>query len=281
MTIEQTILFAGAGVLVLLMGWRGWRLGIVRQALSILALVAGYGAGWFGGSFLIPVLRPLGFPDRLLTILGGFLLGFFTYIAISMLAALLFKRTAQQSVGLVRFGFGLAGAVLGVAFGIFLTVVLAVAIRLVGSVAEVSASSTEANAAQFAPGAWTSGLASLKQTLEQGPAGAMLQKVDPVPDRVYDTLNKVGQMAVRPDSLERFAGDPNVKSIAVHPKIVALQNDPEIVKAVHEHDFMTLLRHPRIVAAANDPEVLKLIGAFDFENALDFALRSPEKTPAR
>jgi hypothetical protein len=179
----------------------------------------------------------------------------------------------------VRFGFGAAGAILGIAFGIFMTVVLAVAIRLVGSVAEASAGGAVTSMPR-SPSKLTSGIASLKQTLEHGAAGAVLEKVDPVPNKVYDTLNKVGKMAASPDSLERFADNPKVKTIAVHPKIVALQNDPEIVKAVHEHDFMTLLRHPRIVAAATDPEVLNLLGGFDFEKALDFALRSSEKPPA-
>jgi hypothetical protein len=276
--LPTNFLAIAAAIWILFMAWRGWRLGIVRQTLNILAVGAAYGGGWYGGAFLLPILRPLGFPDRILAIIGGAIVGLATYCAISGLSALLFKRTSQQSVGMVRFGFGVSGALLGAAFGGFLLLVMAVAIRLLGSVAEASAAQADAT---HHPNRLVTSLTGLKHSIEQGTTGAIIERVDPVPEKVYDTLGKVGRLTAHPESLTRFSEDNHVRSLSAHPKILALRDDPEVAKAVREQDFLTLLRHPKIVAAANDPEVLKLMGGFDLEKALDFALQNQEKPAVR
>jgi hypothetical protein len=191
---------------------------------------------------------------------------------------MLFKRTAHQSVGVIRFGFGVSGAALGGAFGLFLVMVCAVAIRLLGSVAQ----SEVANArAEVPPSRLTSGLAHMKHSIESGTTGAVMDKVDPVPDAVYSTLNMVGQIASSTESLERFAENPGIRPLQNHPKIIALRDDPEIAKAVREQNFMGLLRNPRLVAAANDPEVLKILSGVDIQKALSDAAEAaePEETP--
>src|SRR5690242_18984341 len=103
--------FIGATVLVLLMAFRGWKLGIVRQTVSIFSLALAYVAAWFGGGYLVPFLRPLGFPDRILSYIGSALLGMFVYGFIALISGLIFKKTAHQKFGPVRFGFGAAGAI--------------------------------------------------------------------------------------------------------------------------------------------------------------------------
>jgi hypothetical protein len=107
----------------------------------------------------------------------------------------------------------------------------------------------------------------------------VVEKVDPVPQNVYSLLGKVGQMSSDPDSFSRFAENPSVQALSVHPKILALQNDPEISKAAEAQDFLSLLRNPKLVEAANDPEVIRLIGTLDLDKALDFALKPSQKPP--
>src|SRR5258706_7953662 len=52
--------------------WHGWRLGIVRQIMSILALAAAYIIGYFGGSKLGPLLhRFIDLPERALAVMGA------------------------------------------------------------------------------------------------------------------------------------------------------------------------------------------------------------------
>ncbi|HET6408268.1 MAG TPA: hypothetical protein VFG14_10345, partial [Chthoniobacteraceae bacterium] len=97
----------------------------------------------------------------------------------------------------------------------------------------------------------------------------------------YQTLGKVGEMSANPDSMSRFAENPSVQALSIHPKIVALQNDPDIAKAAEAQDFFSLLRNPKLVEAANDPEVIRLIGTLDLDKALDFALKpQPQPKPA-
>ena len=79
------------------------------------------------------------------------------------------------------------------------------------------------------------------------------------------------------ESVARFLSYPGVQPLAEHPKIVALQSDPQVSREVLERDYLALLRNERIVAAANDPEVAVLLRQFEFQKALDYAIRKPEK----
>lgn len=276
---SSQMIFLGLGaVFVILFAIRGWRLGLVRQALSIVAIAAAYAAAFFGGKFLIPVLRPLGFPDQVLTLIGGVILGAAVYFGLSIVWGLLFKRTEHQSAAIIRYGFGLSGALLGAAFGLFLFLVGIVGIRLVGSIAEHELSGKKHRNTTSNPVA--NRLARIKQSISQGTAGAVVEKVDPIPQSVYNLLGKVGEVTGDPDSLSRFSDNPNVRALSVHPKIVALQNDPEIAKAAEAQDFLSLLRNPKLVDAANDPEVIRLVGSLDLNKALDFALKPSEKPAA-
>jgi hypothetical protein len=265
--------YIGSVLVVVFMAWRGWRLGIVRQTLNIVATAAAYLTGFVGGKYLIPVLRWLHFPDRILMVIGGAILAIAVFVAISLLSALLFKRTSQQSVGIIRFGYGASGALLGGVFGVFLVLVLAVAIRLLGSIAE----SELANASARLPASrLSSSLAHIKQSIESGATGAVMEKVDPVPDKLYSTLGKVGLIASSAEGLERFTENPGIRPLQNHPKIIALRDDPEIAKAVREQDFMGLLRHPKLVAAANDPEILRMLSGVNIERALNDAADAAE-----
>lgn len=258
-------------MLVALMTWRGWRLGLVRQALSIIALAVAYAAAWLLGRFLIPVLRPLGYPDAVLTLVGAVIVGFVVFAVLSIVIGVIFKRTEHQSVGVVKVIFGVPGALLGVLFGAFLVLMCAVGVRIIGTVAQAQpqASPTAAH------------VVALKHSLERGAAGAIVDKVDLVPGAVYRTLGNVGLIAASPEAIERFSTDRDVRRVSAHPKILALRDDPEVQRALREGDYFSLLRHPKLVEAANDPEVMKLLGTFDLQKALDRALPPPQMTPIR
>lgn len=263
-------LILGALSLILLCAWRGWRLGIVRQALSIVAVIASYICGWCFGGILIPLLRPLGFPDRVLTIFGGVLVGLGVYLTFAIISGVVFKRTAQQSVGVVRFGFGAAGALLGAVFGLFLVFVCLIGLRLMGTVAEAETRSGHGAAAS----PMSREIASLYRALHDGPIGGVVERLDPVPAKVYDTLGNLGQLASNPQAIDRLARDKAVQRASAHPKIIALRDDPEIARAIREGDFMALLRHPKLIEAANDPSVMKLLSEFDLQKSLEGSLKS-------
>ena len=117
----QTGFFIGAALFVAFTAWHGWRLGILRQLLNILALAAAYLIGYFGGGTLGPLLhRFFDYPERALAVLGAVGLGFIVYCCITLIGVIAFTKTAQQKAGLVRLGYGVSGSVCGAVYGLSL-----------------------------------------------------------------------------------------------------------------------------------------------------------------
>ncbi len=282
----QTVFFAAAALLVLVQAWRGWRLGVVRQVTSIAALAAGYLAAYVFGPGLAPLLRPIGMPDAVLSVVAGTVVALVTVAGINLVCAILFKKTSDQSVGLVRFGYGAAGACVGAVFGLVLVWVSLVGIRVLGTLAETSARPRPAGSGPASldrpqPEAWVRGLAEMKHSLEQGAAGAVVQQVDPVPRTIYSTISKVGAMASSAQTVERFLTFPGVRPLAEHPKMIALLRDPQIARDILARNYFGLLRNPAVVQVANDAEMLALIRNLEFEKALDHALVAAPKVEGR
>src|SRR4051812_15385651 len=133
----QTVFLSFAAVLMLFQIARGWRLGLPRQLVRIAAVIGAYSAALWGGPVLLSLLRPIiKVPDFILSAIGGAILAMIIYSLINTVGAILFKRTGQQSSGIVRLVFGATGAVLGIFFGLFFLWLLVVGIRTTGAIAE-------------------------------------------------------------------------------------------------------------------------------------------------
>jgi hypothetical protein len=124
-------------------------------------------------------------------------------------------------------------------------------------------------------------LAHMKESLEQGPTGMVVQQVDPIPGTLYGILRKLGVMVSDEKSIDRFLSYPGVKPLLANPKIAALQNDPDINHDIVSRNYLSLIRNPHIIAAANDAEIGELMRKFQFEKALDYAIRRPEQDTAQ
>lgn len=285
----QICFFAVAALVVAMKAWHGWRLGVVRQAVGLVALVCAYLSAIFGGRVLAPVLFILGVPNGLSGIAGGAILGLVVYLTLTFIASILFKKTSEQSVGVVRFGYGVAGAVFGGLMGLFVVWIAILGIRLLGTVAKTQIDAARQTAptvrgkqppkARQAPGSLVRGLAHIKASLEHGSAGAVVEHVDPIPGTLYSLLTKVGQMISNEQSIDRFLSYPGVKTLTEHPKIAALHGDPEIAKNLIAQNYFALVRNEQIIRAANDREIGELMVKFEFEKALDYALGKPSGHP--
>jgi len=285
----------GAALFIAFTAWHGWRLGIVRQIMSILALAAAYIIGYFGGGNLGRLLHHIfDLPERALAVLGAVALGFVVYCCITLLGVIAFTKTAQQKAGLTRLGYGISGAACGAVYGLFLVWITVLAIRLLGSVAETQLSvaynppvavagkpSPTPLPAPTPPSAMVRTLAHMKESLETGPTGAVVQQVDPIPGTLYGILRKLGVMVSDDKSVDRFLSYPGVKPLLSHPKIAALQSDPQIARDIVNQNYFALIRNPRIITAANDAEIGELMRKFEFEKALDYAIRRPEQDTAQ
>jgi hypothetical protein len=284
----QFVLLGGALLLVLGKAWHGWKVGIVRQVLGIVALLVAYLTGFYGGGIMGPLLhRFIDLPTNVLAVIGAVAVGFIMYFAITLIGSIVFKKTSQQSVTIVRLGYGISGACVGAMYGLFLVWICILAIRLLGSVAETQiavAKNPHLNLGKptptptpdpTPPSAVVRGLAQMKQSLESGPAGAVVQQVDPIPGTLYGILHKLGVMVSDEKSVNRFLSYPGVQPLLAHPKVAALQSDEEITRDIVQRRYLNLIRNPRIIAAANDAEIGELMRKFEFEKALDYAIKPP------
>jgi membrane protein required for colicin V production len=285
-SLWQTIFVSFAVILIAFEIVRGWRLGIVRQAVRLLALVCAYAAALFGGRLLLPVLRPLlRAPDLFISILAGAIFALVVYAVINALGAILFKRTGQQSAGIVRLVYGLCGGVLGIFFGLFSVWLIVVAIRSVGAIANAEVRTQTVTQHETAPlnarpqpspikvPAMVNSLAKLKNSIELGSLGEVVKAVDVVPAQTYQTLGKVGTMVSNPQSAERFLSYPGAQELTKNPKIVALHDDPEIIELIQHQHFLELLQHPKLIDAMNDPTLAAQVRSFEFQKALNYALK--------
>lgn len=283
----QTIFVSFALILIAFEIVRGWRLGLVRQLVRLLALAAAYAVGLFGGRLLLPILRPfLRLPDLLISIVAGAILALIVYAAISTVGAILFRRTGDQNAGVVRLVYGICGAVLGIFFGLFSVWLVVVAIRSTGAIASAEMRAPEP-VAERSPGpraarsrtppnepdAVIQSLAKLKNSIELGPLGETVKAVDIVPAQTYQTLGKVGTVASNPRSAERFLSYPGAKELTENTRIIALRDDPEIIDLIQRKRYLDLLQNRKLIEAMNDPELARQVKRFQFQEALDYALK--------
>ncbi len=288
-SLWQTVFVTFAVILMLFQIVRGWQLGLPRQLVRIGALVAAYSAGIFGGSLLAPWLRPLiKMPDFVISALGGAILALLTYAVINAIGAILFKRTGQQSSGLVRLVYGVSGAVLGIFFGLFFLWLLITGIRSVGALAEAQVSATvpavspAMNLRRVRPGAvrpapvvednsLAATMARLKKSIELGTVGELVKQTDVLPAGIYETLTKTGEVFAKPESARRFFSYPGVAELTETPQMVALRADPAVTRMIEQGRVWELLQDERVIEAANDPELKARLKKFDLRKALDYA----------
>jgi Colicin V production protein len=288
----QLIFLSIAVVVILLEMLRGWRLGLMRQLARVVALVAAYGCAIYGGRAVVPLIRSIfKAPDALLSFVGGGLLALVAYAIITGIGAVLFKRTSQHEIGLVRAVWGASGALLGIFFGAFFVWLVFAGVRLIGSVAQSQVHSRAASTQQtlsrakplqikgrsFSPEAKQDALvltlAEMKSSLEDGRIGDAIKEIDPVPTGTYRTLEKLGAVSSNVESAQRFLSFPGAREIGEHPKVVALRNDPEIAELVAHGHIFELLQNQRLIDAVNDPSLRERIRRFDLDHALDYALQ--------
>jgi uncharacterized membrane protein required for colicin V production len=287
-SVWQLVFISFGCVLILLEVLRGWRRGLARQLARLGALIAAYFAAYFGGNLLGPWGRIfLKLPNPILSLVVGAFLGCLVYAIVTGLGTVLFKKTTQHQSAATRLLYGVGGAVLGVFFGVLLVWIMVVAVRSLGAVAEaqVQQESGQASARVLHSVDRRNGavedrgdsslmtlLVRMKNSLELGPVGSAVKKVDVVPTQTYDTLGMVARTLSDPENAERFLAYPGARELADNPKIVALRDDPEIMALVSAGRFTDLLQNPKILDAANDATVVKNAKAFDLKGALDYAL---------
>lgn len=276
--------FAVSFVIVLLLAWNGWRQGVLRQLVTLTAIVSAYVVGWFGAESAAPLFWFLHFPAPLTRVVGGVVAGFAAFLGIRTVGLIVCKRTAQQKPGATRVSYGIFGALIGLIFGSALFLVASSAIRMLGSIAKAGLDSFQqehpGKPPSDAPSSFISGLASLGTALDGGNTGRFLRNNDPLPTQhAFAMLTKLGIMVSQAEAMERFTNYPGIAELSNHPKLLELRNDPEIVVLLSNKSYFRLLRHDKVIALANDSLFAADIKKLDFDKAINFALRKDEENP--
>jgi len=298
----QRIFLIGAVVLLLWHAIRGWSLGPARQFVHIAALLAAYLAALVLGGPLVPMLRPvIALPDFLLRVLAGAGAGLIVYLVLLFFGALFFKRTGQQPGGFLRVVYGFFGSVLGLVSGCLLLWILVMGLRLIGTVAEARMEAAEADrkrhgggtaeerardlgvgpergaeqAGEGAPVPLLEFAVRARKSVELGPAEPVIAAVDVIPDEVYALLGDLARVVASVESAQRFLEYPGAAELAAHPKIAALQKDPEIARLIGAGEYLALLRNEQVIDVSNDPEVAERLRTFELRKAIDHALKRP------
>jgi hypothetical protein len=282
-TFFQLAAFFGGAVVILLKVWHGWRLGPVRQSLSLFALVVclfiSYSFGGYFGSFLVPLSD---LPEAILIPIAGVVLGGVIYGVMVFAGAIVFKKTGEQTVGLVRLGYGLSGGVVGAIYGLIFWGLILLCLRFFGTLAEVEVALAKNHrfnlglplATKISPlpvSHWVENLAQIKEEMEGGFLGSLVHSFDPMPENFYSNAHNLSLMIANEQSVRRFFTYPGLKALLASPKVVAIQSDPEVVKAIVDHRYFEFLSRPAVIDLRKDSEFARLWSKFDFGKALDYA----------
>src|ERR1051326_1825902 len=80
----QIVFVSLAAVILLLEIIHGWRLGLIRQLVRVIAIIVAYSCGFFAANATVSLLRPnLHLPDPVLAAIGGTILAFILFAVIN------------------------------------------------------------------------------------------------------------------------------------------------------------------------------------------------------
>jgi hypothetical protein len=267
--LTSSWLWLAAGLYLLFEIWRGWRRGVMRHGMSVLALIVAGGVGWIFAwmtGFVSDRIIPLPYPGGRL--IFGLAAALAFYLAAVALSSLLFKKTAQQPAGIVRWFYGAGGGLFGLIFGLLILWGGISIFRTMGAVAE---------ARRAAPG--DEQFVAIKESLEEGATGSFVEQVDIVPANIYSLITKLLRVTQSPEATTRFFAYPQTQQLLTQPKLMELFANPAVAGAASEGNYFALLTNPRLAEVASDPEVQKSFTGFELEKALDYALQESAPSP--
>jgi uncharacterized membrane protein required for colicin V production len=252
---------------------RGWSNGVMRQLVSVVALViAGVVTSRFSSNLADYLRSALHLSEVVVMLIAIVLLWLITSNIVMLIGRILFKRTRDQESLVVRFIYGAGGAFLGLIYGLFFLWLVVIGIRFGGYVADKQSS---AEAGRGSAAVFPTMLAKLKNSIELRAGRPILDAVDPIPRTWYREIDQWSRAISDPRILRKMMEYPGFQNVWRDPRMRALQDDPEIQAAARQGNLIALMNNRKVVALMNDPEVRKAFSPEQLQAALDYALKSP------
>ncbi len=255
----------------------GFLRGILRIIIAFLALLISallakpfsFLTSWLINKIdLIPLaLKPLA------TFIATALLLFIIFLFIgSFIISLREKREEEQGLPPIPIWERVGGAILGGIWGLFLTVLILTGIEIIGNVEDAflkfSSQTREAQKTDdFFKKDWFklqkeekvsgSSFPLLKEKVHDSLFGSLVQKVNPVDEKVIKMIEQLLTVISNPELLEKLRNHPEISHLTENPKFIEVAEDEEIQKALEVSDFFSLLDNPRIAELIKDKELIE------------------------
>jgi len=264
----QSAVLLCSSLWVLISTLRGWANGLMRQLAAIVAfLVAAFLVLHFTSNLAEYLDREV--PRIFQTAVAALLIWIISYNGILLVGRILFKRTRDQDFLLIRIIYGVGGASIGFAFGLFFIWSILIGVRVIGRIAE---NQIEIQRAESEPsGKFVLSLAKLKNSVELGIGRSVINAIDPAPPAFYRELDKYSRLIGNARAIRKMLDYPGFRSVLQDPKIVDLQRDPELLAEMQSGNLLGVFSNRKVVALLNDPQLRKVFSLGELKAALDYA----------
>ncbi len=276
---QQTFLYA-AGLIVLLFALRGFFRGIVRLVFGMVSLAVGGMIGYQvflnGREWFEPLLGKAG-SETLLWVSAGVAIA--TYLILGLIGRSIADSFAGD--GKVAGPARLGGAILSLIPSLFFIWVIAMALRLTGTVTGLETLDrlvmADDGTTKPEAGFWDKALAKLDTSW----LGRLLAQTDPVADAETNKLAQLLFLMKDPDAWERAKANPQVAAIISDPRVANLLNDEKVLYDVANSGYAQVLRQPAVHATAGSSEVAPKLRELPVEALADEILFAPRALPYR
>jgi hypothetical protein len=269
----QTAVFLIAGACILVNAVQGWGQGLMRQGTGIVALLA---AGFLvvqSTGRMAEFLRPH-VPALFLIPVSVVLIWVVSFNSIVLIGRLLFKRTKDCESSLWLLIYGLGGAAIGVGCGLLFVFCALIGVKIIGRIAEDQVEIQQAK--NEGSETLILNLAKLKNSVELGYGGRVLDLVDPFPNHFYRELDQYSRVFADPETIRKLVEYPGFHRIWESPQILEIERDPELAAEVRRGNILGVFTNRKVVALLSDPQIRGVFSQEDLEAALNYALRSRE-----
>jgi hypothetical protein len=274
--VWQTAFLFGALVFLVWQTLWGWRVGLFRGGINLAAILVSTVLGRLAAEL---AASPFGGLHTLSGLIAGLVvgggLGIFAFLAIWFFGVVVFKRTEHHAFGPLRILWGAGGALFGFLIGLAIVSGSISVVRSLGALAELQVETASPDQPRPMRERVAVALVTLKQSLELGSIGHLLESIDILPSNFYELILQVGKLAGDQEKMARFLDYPPIQEVLKNPRIAELMSDPDFIRAARDKNFFMILNNKAVAAAIRDPLLAQQLQKVDLHAALKFAMEPP------